>query len=65
MNIEDFKAVNRALKRKVRKARKDNNGSMTESTDFMENISKAFDELLFEHTHIELPHLVNAERSET
>lgn len=65
MNIEDFKGVNRALKRKVKKARKDDVSSMTESTDFMEYLSKAFDELLFKHTHIELPHWVEAERSET
>ncbi len=47
MLIEDIKGVNRALKRKVKKARKENVEFMTENTDFMNNVSNAFDELIF------------------
>lgn len=52
MTIDDIKGVNRALKRKVRKARKENHGTMFESTDFMENVSNALDDLIFKYTHI-------------
>ena len=41
----DYAGINRALKRRVRKAKQAGSAVMTETTSFMENVSKALDEL--------------------
>lgn len=45
VNGTDYAGLNRALKRRVKTAKRDEQNEMTEPTAFLENISKAFDEL--------------------
>ncbi len=51
MIFDDYKGINRSLKRKVKDARKKQMTEITVSVDYLSNVSNVFDELVFEREH--------------
>lgn len=51
MIFDDYKGLNRSLKRKVNDARKKQMTEITLNVDYLANVSKCLDALVFEKEH--------------